>query len=239
MIAGGIGVLGLAIAHDRRRMESSVGEVRIDRRPVAVAIIVGVGLGIAQTAAFLQLPLFFRHVLGYGPVFAVAALAPLILALVAAGPVAGILLQRFAPRRLIGLGAILVGLANLALILIATPVRRVPGVRDPAVPDRRELRRRDDRPDRDHLRERAPRPARDGGGAERGIHLSRLADRDRARDGDRRPDGDRRLRNVGRGTAGRGGRASASAMFRGVLVAVGTPSFSQVAAGVSGVDVTP
>ena len=121
LIAGGIGVLGLAIAHDRRRMESSVGEVRIDRRPVAVAIIVGVGLGIAQTAAFLQLPLFFRHVLGYGPVFAVAALAPLILALVAAGPVAGILLQRFSPRRLIGLGAILVGLANLVLILIANP----------------------------------------------------------------------------------------------------------------------
>ena len=120
LIAGGLGVLVLAFLHDRRRATSSKGEVRIDRRPVAVAIIVGVVLGIGQTAAFLQLPLYFRLVLGYGPVFAVVALAPLILALVVAGPIAGILLKRTSPRWLIGLGAIGVGLANLVLILVTT-----------------------------------------------------------------------------------------------------------------------
>jgi DHA2 family multidrug resistance protein-like MFS transporter len=120
LIAGGAGVLVLAVLHDRRRTRASPGGIRIDRRPVAVAIIVGVVLGIGQTAAFLQLPLYFRLVLGYGPIFAVVALAPLIVALVVAGPIAGILLRRSSPRRLIGLGAILVGLANLVLILVTT-----------------------------------------------------------------------------------------------------------------------
>ena len=120
LIAVGIVVIALAPLHDRRRRRSSPGEVHIDRRPVAVAIFVGVGLGIAQTAAFLQLPLYFRLVLHYGPLIAVVALAPLILGLVAAGPVAGILLGRFSPRWLVGVGAILVGVANLALVLVAT-----------------------------------------------------------------------------------------------------------------------
>ncbi|HET9345712.1 MAG TPA: MFS transporter [Candidatus Limnocylindrales bacterium] len=120
LIAVGIAVLGLALAHDRRHQPSPGGAVRIDRRPAAAAIFIGVVLGIAQTAAFLQLPLYFRFVLGFGPVFAVVALAPLILALVLAGPVAGILLSRYSPRWLIGTGAALVGVANLVLLLTAT-----------------------------------------------------------------------------------------------------------------------
>ena len=119
LIALGLAVTGIAVLHDRRRHPSSGSEVRIDRRPVGVAIFVGVVLGIAQTAAFLELPLYFRFVLGYGPILAVVGLAPLILALVVAGPVAGILLGRFSPRWLVGVGAILVGVANLALVLIA------------------------------------------------------------------------------------------------------------------------
>jgi MFS family permease len=120
LIAAGPVVIGLAGLRDRRGGPSSGAGVRIDRRPVGVAIFVGVVLGIAQTAPFLQLPLYFRFVLGYGPILAVVALAPLIVALVAAGPVAGILLARLSPRWLIGVGAILVGLANLALVLATT-----------------------------------------------------------------------------------------------------------------------
>lgn len=117
LIVSGPVVIGLAAIRDRRgRPDPGVG-VRIDRRPVGVAIFVGVVLGIAQTAPFLQLPLYFRFVLGYGPILAVVALAPLIVALVVAGPVAGALLGRFSPRWLIGAGAVLVGLANLALVL--------------------------------------------------------------------------------------------------------------------------
>jgi DHA2 family methylenomycin A resistance protein-like MFS transporter len=120
LIVAGLAVIALAIVRDRRGRPASEGALLIDRRPVAVAIFVGVVLGIAQTAAFLQLPLYFRFVLGYGPVIAVVALAPLILALVAAGPVAGILLSRFSPRWLIGVGAVLVGVANLVLVLTST-----------------------------------------------------------------------------------------------------------------------
>ena len=120
LVATGLAFTVVAILHDRRRRTGTHAEVRIDRRPVAVAIFIGVVLGIAQTAAFLQLPLYFRFVLGYGPVVAVVALAPLILALVVAGPVAGILLSRFSPRWLIGVGAALVGVANLVLVLTAT-----------------------------------------------------------------------------------------------------------------------
>jgi DHA2 family methylenomycin A resistance protein-like MFS transporter len=120
LVVAGFLVVGVAFLYDRRRRFASQPNVVIDRRPVAAAIFIGVVLGIAQTAAFLQLPLYFRFVLDYGPVFAVVALAPLVLALIVAGPVAGILLGRFSPRWLIGAGAVVVGLANLVLVLVTT-----------------------------------------------------------------------------------------------------------------------
>ena len=121
IILGGIAVLALAVAYDRRRTRQAAGTVRIERRPVAIAVIVGVVLGIAQTAPMMELPRYFQMVLGYGPLFAVAALAPLFGALVLAGPVAGFLLARYAPRTLVGIGAIVVGLGSLLLSLISTP----------------------------------------------------------------------------------------------------------------------
>ncbi len=121
IILGGIAVLVLAVAYDRRRTRQAAGTVRIERRPVAIAVTVGVILGIAQTAPMMELPRYFQMVLGYGPLFAVAALVPLFAALVLAGPVAGFLLARYAPRTLVGIGAIVVGLGNLLLALISTP----------------------------------------------------------------------------------------------------------------------
>jgi MFS family permease len=121
LIGVGAVVLGIALVHDRWRRRRSVGAPRIDRRPVAVAVFVGVVLAIAQTAPMLELPLYFHLVLGYGPLAAMVALGPLFIALVVAGPVAGILLARFTPRWLVGVGAIIVGLGNLLLALLATP----------------------------------------------------------------------------------------------------------------------
>jgi DHA2 family methylenomycin A resistance protein-like MFS transporter len=121
LIGGGLAVLGLAMLHDRRRTQGVTGEVRIERRPVAVAVFVGIVLAISQTAPMLQLPLYFHLVLGYGPFLATVALAPLFAALVLAGPVAGFLLVRFSPRSLVGVGVIAVGLANLILWWVATP----------------------------------------------------------------------------------------------------------------------
>ena len=115
LIVGGVAVLGLAIAHDRWRSGTMAGQVRIDRRPAAVAVVIGVLLGIAQTAPMMQLPLYFQLVQRFGPLGAVVALVPLFGALVLAGPIAGFLLSRSSPRRLVGAGAVVVGVGNLLL----------------------------------------------------------------------------------------------------------------------------
>jgi MFS transporter, DHA2 family, methylenomycin A resistance protein len=120
LVVGGILCIGAALARDRRRMGTTTA-LQIERRPAAIAVIVGVVLGIAQTAPMMQLPLYFQLVLRYGPLLAVVALAPLFGALVLAGPAAGFLLARYSPRWLVGMGALAVGLGDLVLALVATP----------------------------------------------------------------------------------------------------------------------
>ena len=200
MIVGGP---ALVLFYDRLSRKRQVGPVGIIRRNVAIALFVGVVIAVSQTAAMLNLPLYFRLVLGYGPVLAVAALAPLFAALVLAGPVAGYLLSRVSPRWLVGGGVVFVGIGNLVLAAVTTAVRLVRRVR-PAVPAHRGgLRRGDDGSNRDHLRERAAGPARDGGGAQRGVDLGRVADRDRRRQRARGPGGHRRVHRLGGLAAGR------------------------------------
>ena len=121
IIVGGVLVLGAALLNGRRRTRLATDGVRIERRPVAIAVIVGVILGVSQTAPLMELPRYFQLVLGYGPLLAVAALAPLFGALVLAGPVAGYLLSRASPRTLVGVGVILVGVGDLLLAFISRP----------------------------------------------------------------------------------------------------------------------
>ncbi len=120
LILGGIVILGLALANDRRRRAQPTGPVSIDRRPVAIAIVVGVVLGISQTAAMMELPLYFHLVLRYGSVLAMVAVGPLFAALILAGPIAGILISRVSPRWLVGGGVITLGVGNLILGLVTT-----------------------------------------------------------------------------------------------------------------------
>ena len=121
LIVGGLLVLALALAHDRRRTREEADPVRIERRPAAVAVFVGIVIAISQTVPMMELPLYFHLVLGYGPLLAMVAVAPLFVALVVAGPVAGILLARYSPRTLVGAGAVAIGAADLMLWAIATP----------------------------------------------------------------------------------------------------------------------
>ena len=121
LVLTGLGVLGLAMVHDRRRIQGRTGLVRIERRPVAVAIFVGIVLAVSQTVPMMALPLYFHLVRGYGPLLATVALGPLFIALIAAGPIAGFLLTRYSPRSLVGIGVVAVGLANLLLWWVATP----------------------------------------------------------------------------------------------------------------------
>ena len=120
LVLGGLAVLAVALAHDRRRTRET-GAVRIERRPAAVAVFVGIVIAISQTVPMMQLPLYFHLVLGYGPLLATVALAPLFAALLLAGPVAGILLARYSPRTLVGAGVVAIGAADLLLWAIATP----------------------------------------------------------------------------------------------------------------------
>ena len=111
---------------DRRSGRSGHATTHVDRRPVTVAVAVGVVIAFAQVAPMFELPLFFQLVLRYGPVLSTIATAPFILALIAAGPVAGSLLARFGPRTLVAGGVAAVGLGNLAGALVLGPTAPYP-----------------------------------------------------------------------------------------------------------------
>jgi hypothetical protein len=118
MIALGVAVLGLASLFEWRSRSRPVG-IEVDLRTVTVVLGAGLFVGLAQAVPTALLPVFFQVVLGYGPIFAAAAIAPIIVALVIAGPVAGWLLPRRSPRVLIGGGLVGVGLGDLLLGFVA------------------------------------------------------------------------------------------------------------------------
>ena len=122
----GMVVLGIALVVayalvERRRREGRPEAVRVERRPVTIALFVGIVIAIAQNVPMAQLPQYFSVVLGYGPLFGMAAIAPLFVALVAAGPIAGWLLARVSPRNLVGGGVIALGVGLLATAWIIGP----------------------------------------------------------------------------------------------------------------------
>ncbi len=119
VLVAGIGIL-LAAGMLERGM-SHDDAVRVERRPVAMALFVGFVIAFAQAAPLLQLPLFFQLINGYGPLVAVVATIPFMLALVVTGPVVGLLLGRVGPRPLITVGVAAVGLGNLFLALVLAP----------------------------------------------------------------------------------------------------------------------
>jgi DHA2 family multidrug resistance protein-like MFS transporter len=118
MIVLGIAMLGLAAAVEWRARRHPSG-LEMNLRPVTVVLAAGLFIGFAQAIPMTILPPFFQVVLGFGPIFAVAALAPLFVALVVAGPIAGYLLPRITPRTLIGGGLVAVGLGDLVIGLVA------------------------------------------------------------------------------------------------------------------------
>ncbi len=125
LIVGALAVLLASVVWDRRRRGAADPDhLAIERRPVTVAIVVGVVVGFAEAAPLFQLPLFLDVVLRYGTLVATLATAPFILALIVAGPVAGVLISRFGPRTLIAAGVGAVGVGNLLAALALGP--RVP-----------------------------------------------------------------------------------------------------------------
>ncbi|MDQ1323415.1 MAG: transporter [Chloroflexota bacterium] len=121
LILGGIALGAAFILWERYRRAASAETVRIERRPVTVALFVGLVIAIAQIVPMSQLPLYFGVGMEYGPFFGILALAPLFAALVVAGPVAGYLLARFRPRILITGGMLAIGLGDLLVAALVGP----------------------------------------------------------------------------------------------------------------------
>ncbi len=118
--------LGLAVligfrVWQRRTARGTSEAAAIDVRPVTIALFVGVIIAVAQVAPLTQIPLFLQIVDGYGPLAASVAIAPFVIALVVAGPVAGYLLPRVGPRILVSGGIAAVGLGDLIVGLLASP----------------------------------------------------------------------------------------------------------------------
>jgi MFS family permease len=123
-----VGALALAMMTVRvNRMSKAMGALRLDTRGLGAALSVGMAVGFAQAVPLMLLPVVFEYPLGYGTLFAIVAIAPFAIALLLAGPIAGVLIRRFGPRGMMSGGTMALGVANillaLTLIWIAGEVR--------------------------------------------------------------------------------------------------------------------
>ena len=126
LIVGGAVALTTMTVH-LKRMSKDMGSLRLDTRGLSAALSVGIAVGFAQAVPLMLLPVVFEYPLGYGTLFAIVAIAPFAVALLLAGPIAGILIRRFGPRGMMAGGTMALGIANillaLTLIWIAGEVR--------------------------------------------------------------------------------------------------------------------
>jgi MFS family permease len=98
-----------------RRTVVDWGRLRLDQRGLSAALAVGVAVGFAQAIPLMLLPIVFEYPFEYGTLFAIVAIAPFAVALLLAGPIAGVLIRRFGPRGIMTIGTLALGLANLAV----------------------------------------------------------------------------------------------------------------------------
>ncbi len=118
---GAVMAAGYLVWARRRGGEPDAGHLHVERRAVTIAVAVGLVIGFAQAGPLFQLTLFFQIVMRYGSLGATLATAPFIVALIVAGPVAGMLLVRFSPRALISGGLAAVGIGNVVAALVLGP----------------------------------------------------------------------------------------------------------------------
>jgi len=117
LIVGG-GVVLSTIVFRLRRSIVEWGQLRLDQRGLGAALSVGMAVGFAQAVPMMFLPIVFEYPLDYGTVMAIVAIAPFAIALLAAGPIAGVLIRRFGPRGMMTSGTLVLGAANLAVAIV-------------------------------------------------------------------------------------------------------------------------
>jgi MFS family permease len=121
LILAGVALIVAFFLWERRRHMERSDAVRVERRPVTIALFVGLVIAMAQIVPMSQLPMYFGVGMGYGPIFGMVALAPLFVALVLAGPIAGFLLARFRPRALIAGGILAIGIGDILVAAVIGP----------------------------------------------------------------------------------------------------------------------
>ena len=113
IVGGGIGLATIVLRFRRSVIEW--GQLRLDQRGIGAALTVGMAVGFAQAVPMMLLPIVFEYPFGYGTLLAIVAIAPFAVALLAAGPIAGILIRRYGPRGMMTSGTFVLGAANLAM----------------------------------------------------------------------------------------------------------------------------
>ena len=121
LILAGVALIVAFFVWERRRHMEHAEAVRVERRPVTIALFVGLVIAMAQIVPMSQLPMYFGVGMRYGSVGGMVALAPLFVALVLAGPIAGFLLARFQPRGLIAGGILAIGIGDILVAAIIGP----------------------------------------------------------------------------------------------------------------------
>ncbi len=121
LMGAGVALMVIFLVLERQRKMQHPESVRVERRPVTIALFVGLVIALAQIIPMTLLPQYFAVGLKYGSFLGIVAMVPMFMALVLAGPVAGILLARVQPRHLVGGGVIVIGLGNVLLAAIIGP----------------------------------------------------------------------------------------------------------------------
>jgi MFS family permease len=119
LIVGGAIALGAATLRFRKTKEE-MARLSLDQRGLGAALAVGVAIGFAQAVPLMLLPIVFEYPFNYGTLFSVLAIAPFAVALLLAGPIAGILIRRFGPRGMMTSGTLALGVANILLAVTLT-----------------------------------------------------------------------------------------------------------------------
>lgn len=122
LIVGG-GAVVVALSFRFRRTVQMVEGLHLDTRGLGAALAVGVTVGFSQAIPLMLLPVVFEYPLGYGQLMALLGIAPFAIALFLAGPISGVLMQRFGPRGMMAVGTLALGVADL---LLAWFLRSVP-----------------------------------------------------------------------------------------------------------------
>lgn len=116
-----LGLLPVIIALAARRIAHRGPDQGVHVRAGGAALAAGIVIGFSQAVPMLVVPAFFTVVQGIDGMIATLFVAPFAIALFAAGPVAGWLLQRYSPRVIIALGTLAIAFANLVFVLVMQP----------------------------------------------------------------------------------------------------------------------